>query len=256
MLSKSNIKNIITDQCGEVFHVSAKRPGIYQVSMPFYHEDGDALDIFVESSNQDKVRISDYGMTLMRLSYDYDIDSPNKDNIFNQIVTENRLKEKDGSIYIEVSTKELYPGLLSLASGIAKIGSMKYFKKEVIQNLFYESVNGYVFEKMANFKPESKFHPIQTRTDLEVDYLIETPNRPLYIFAVKGSTKAKMTTICCLTFQNEKLPFTSVIIHENMENLGPTDRSLLTNTVDKQYTNFAAFTENIHSYVHRESSVP
>lgn len=48
-----------------------KRPGVYQVLLPFYHEDGDMVEVFANASPEggQKVRISDCGMTLQRLSY-------------------------------------------------------------------------------------------------------------------------------------------------------------------------------------------
>ena len=46
-----------------------KRPGIFQLIAPFYHEDGDMLEIYLEGiEGNGKIRISDHGMTIMRLS--------------------------------------------------------------------------------------------------------------------------------------------------------------------------------------------
>jgi hypothetical protein len=56
-------------------------------STSIYHEDGDMVDIFLENppnGNGDRlVRVCDHGMTLMRLSYSYDLDTPKKEEIFN-----------------------------------------------------------------------------------------------------------------------------------------------------------------------------
>jgi len=54
-------------------------------------------------------------------------------------------------------------------------------------------------------------------------------------------------------FQKEKIPFTSVIIQENMDALTRKDQALLTNIIDKQFSSFDAFSENIEGYVERES---
>lgn len=253
MYTKQFIEDHLASQCHGLYMVYAKRPGIYQVSLPIFYEDGDAVEIFVEEIDGGNVRISDYGMSLMRLSYDYDIDSPNKESILSQIIAENRLREKDGIIYTDVPPDEIYPGILQLASGISKIGSMKYFKKEVIQSLFYESVETFIVEKLANLKPEKHFRPIKGREELEVDFLIKTPVRPLFIYPVKSSDKAKNVIINCLSFQKEKIPFTSVIILENMDVLTKKDQALLTNIADKQYASFEAFSTSIESYVERES---
>ncbi len=63
-----------------------KRPGITQLILPIYYEDGDMVDIFLEHTEGDlpgnKIKICDFGMALMRLSYSYDIDTPKKEEIF------------------------------------------------------------------------------------------------------------------------------------------------------------------------------
>ena len=64
-----------------------RRPDVVQVLAPLFHEDGDMVDIFIDESRNgsNKVRISDHGMTLMRLTYSYDLDTENKQRIFNRI---------------------------------------------------------------------------------------------------------------------------------------------------------------------------
>jgi hypothetical protein len=56
-------------------HISfrQKRPGTIQVLAPLFHEDGDMLDIFLDLPKppNSSIRISDHGLTLMRLSYIY-----------------------------------------------------------------------------------------------------------------------------------------------------------------------------------------
>lgn len=54
-----------------------KRPGIFKVLLPFFHEDGDMYDVFIEEIN-DYIRISDYGLTMMKLSYNFEFDTDHK----------------------------------------------------------------------------------------------------------------------------------------------------------------------------------
>ena len=89
-----------------------KRAGIFQLLAPFYHEDGDMIEIYIEQvGDNGKIRISDHGMTVMRLSYEYDIDTPNKRRIFDKMLSENQLSERDGRLYLETSRDILYPSI-------------------------------------------------------------------------------------------------------------------------------------------------
>jgi hypothetical protein len=64
-----------------------RRPGVIQVLAPLFHEDGDMVDIFLDepSNGSNRVVITDHGMTLMRLTYTYELDTENKQRIFYRI---------------------------------------------------------------------------------------------------------------------------------------------------------------------------
>src|ERR1039458_9134822 len=53
-----------------------RRPDVVQVLAPLFHEEGDMVDIFIDESRNgsNKVRISDHGMTLMRLMFSPGVD--------------------------------------------------------------------------------------------------------------------------------------------------------------------------------------
>ncbi|WP_089610062.1 DUF1828 domain-containing protein [Dehalobacterium formicoaceticum] len=233
-----------------------KRPGIMQLFAPFYHEDGDMLDIFLQESkeNHGKIRISDFGMTLMHLSYSYDIDSPNKERIFNKIVTENGLITENGTIYTDIDPANLYAGIFQFSQTVAKVSSMRQFKNEVVQGLFYEMLKEFVFKDLLQFNPVASVNPLPDRDDLEVDYALTTGGKPIYLFGIKGFNKARLATICCLEFQKAKSSFRSVMIHEDFEALPKKDRSRLTSAADKQFIDLEDFKKNGKDYLERESA--
>ena len=70
----------LSEQFNGKLRVGEKRPGIYQLFLPLYHEDGDMIEMYLQKENG-HWKISDYAMALMRLSYSYDIDTENKEKI-------------------------------------------------------------------------------------------------------------------------------------------------------------------------------
>lgn len=232
-----------------------KRPGVFQLIAPFYHEDGDMLEIYLEKvEGNGKIRISDHGMTIMRLSYEYDIDTPNKKRIFEKILTENNLKESKGRIYLESDVGILYPSVMQFVQVVGKVSNMRLFKREVIKSLFYEMLDEFVKEKLIAFQPEPKILPIPERDDLEVDYSFKKFPRPLYLFGVKDDTKARLATISCLEFQRARIPFKSVAVHEDFEALSKKDRKRITSAVDKQFVDLEDFKNNGEEYFIREAA--
>ncbi len=239
-----------------------KRPNVYQLYLPFYHEDGDMVEVYLDLRNYssgldavaetDNVRISDFGMTVMRLSYHYEINTANKERIFARILSENQLKEAEGHIFYDTSISSLYPSLMNFCQTIAKIGTMRQFKREVIESLFYEQLDEFVMEKLDYFNPVKKVTPIEDRDDLEVDYQFNPNGHPVYLFGIKGVNKARLATIGCLEFMRKELKFKSFIVHENFERLPKKDQTRLMSACDKQFPSLEDFTDSGKKFLERE----
>jgi hypothetical protein len=232
--------------------IKEKRPGIFQLYLPMYHEDGDMIEIYIEKSNNGSYILSDYGMTLMRLSYSYEIDTENKEKIFQRILSENQLSEDNGNIYYLSKPETLYSDILHVCQTFMKVGSMRYFKREVVESLFYEMLNEFIYTELIEFKPRQKALPILNRDDLEADYEFTPNGYPIYLFGVKDTSKARLATISCLEFQKAKIHFRSLIVHDDFEKLPRKDIQRLTNACDKQFTSLDDFKLNARIFLERE----
>lgn len=239
-----------------------RRPGVVQVLAPLFHEDGDMLDIFVDlpepgapGNGQRQVRVSDYGMTLMRLSYSYELDTPNKERIFHRMLAENRIQEQDGRLYLETDLGGLYPAILQFAQGVAKVSSMQYFKREVIASLFYEQLAEFIEDRLGAYRPRSEVLPIPEQDEYEVDYSFEAGPRPIYLFGVMDDSKARLAAISCKEFQLRRLPFRSIVVHQDFEGrLSKKDRARITSASDKQFISLDDFRENGPAWFEREAA--
>jgi hypothetical protein len=252
-IDKKNLSEQLREQFHRRIEIIEKRAGIYQLLIPLYHEDGDMIELFVDSvkSNNGTIRLCDFGMALMRLSYSYDIDTENKEKIFHKILGENGLQEENGNIYLDTPIELLYPSVLQISQGIAKICSMRYFKREVIESLFYEILDEFIMQKLVRYRPTKSVLPIEERDDLEVDYQFLPNGKPLYLFGVKDPAKARIATISCLEFQKADLTFESIIVHEDFEKLPRKDRKRITSACDKQFTSLDDFKENAEQFLER-----
>ena len=232
--------------------IKEKRPGIYQLLLPIYHEDGDMVDLFIKQKDKNKYSLCDFGLTLQRLSYTYDIDTENKESILQRILAENSLLEEEGNICLDTNPETIYTDIMHITQAYAKIGSMRYFKREVIENLFYEMLDEFIVKELQEFKPQKKVLPIPNRDDLEADYSFSPNGHPVYLFGVKDVAKARLATISCLEYRMQKLNFRGWVVNEDFEKLPKKDRSRLTNTIDKQFTSFDEFKVNAVEFLERE----
>ncbi len=224
-----------------------RRPGVLQVLAPLFHEDGDMVDIFLDepANGSGKIRIGDHGLTLMRLTYTYDLDTENKQRIFNRILSENRVQEQDGRLYIEAEPERLYPARLQFALTVARLSSTQYYKREAIQYLFCEH--------LAEYNPRRNASPIPDHGEYEVDYQFDAGPRPLFLFGVKDNHKARLAAISCLEFQRRRIPFKGVMVHRDFESgITKKDRTRVTSAGDKQFPSLDDFRENAPQFLERE----
>ena len=232
-----------------------KRPGILQILAPLFHEDGDMIDMFIDipKSAGDPIRISDHGLTLMRLSYNCDIETPAKQRVLGRILSENGIAEIDGRFSLETTSDGLYPAILQFAQAIAKVTNIQAFNREVVQSLFYESLGEFVSSSLSAYFPQRDFMPVSERDDLEVDWCFNVHPKRIFLYGVKGTAKARLAALTCREFQLLKIPFRSVIVHENFETgLGQKDQARITNAADKQFVSLSDFKNEAGSYFERE----
>jgi hypothetical protein len=232
-----------------------KRPGILQVVAPLFHEDGDMVDMFLDlpKTDADPIRISDHGLTLMRLSYDFDVETAAKRKVLSRILSENGVSEEQGRLHIETSASGLYPALLQFAQTVAKVSNLHAFNREVVQSLFYETLGDFVVSNLSKYHPTPRYLPVPERDDLEVDWEFEVQPKRIFLYGVRGSAKARLAALTCREFQLLKVPFRSVVVHEDFENdLSKKDQSRITNAADKQFASLADFKGDAEQYFSRE----
>lgn len=128
---KEILKDIKTNFNNKV-SLKEKRPGIYQLFLPIFHEDGDMVELFITPNDRNGYLLCDYGLTLQRLAYSYDIDTENKEAILEKILKENGLTEEDGNICMPTKRETIYTDILHITQAFSKVGSMKFFKRSVI----------------------------------------------------------------------------------------------------------------------------
>lgn len=234
--------------------LSEKRPNILQVHAPFFHEDGDMYDIFIEPGKEpNKIKVSDYGMTLMRLSYTYDTSTITRLKILNRIIYSNDLELSNGIIFIEVDVEQLYSAIMMFSQVISKITNMKNFQRDTIHNLFFEDLEDFVYQDLRPYHPDKNFHPIPSNPEYEVDYCFNHRERPLYLFAINNPSNAKLATISCLKFEMEKIKFKGVMVIEKLAVIPKKDLNRLLSVSYKNFPSLEDFKENAQNFFERES---
>ena len=236
--------------------VYERRPGDYQLIVPIRHEDGDMVDVYLQNSpcGGEYVRICDFGMTLMRLSYSYELSTAARQQIFDNILINNGVGNNAGNLYLDAHLASLYESILQFVGCAQKVCNMCYWSREITRAVFYDDLRDYVTSEMIKFSPVADQFPLPDFPN-SVDWSLTHSSRNFYVFGVLGNDKAKNVTISLLEFQKAKLPFISLVVHENMHDLGKRETLLLTRNADTQYPILTDFTERGTEDVRRFAGV-
>ena len=248
MTDLTPLKTLFNDR----FRAVPKREGVTQLIVPLYHEDGDLVDIFLEQLPDGTLRISDHGMTLMRLSYSFELDSEHKERIFQSILAEHGLLESDGNIYTNTTSDDLYPSILRFGQAVAQISSMRRYRREVVQNLFFESLVDTIYKKFAKFHPQFDVYPLSGQEEYKVDAVFNDRPRPVYLFGVNNDSTAKLATISLQRFLIKELVFVGAVVLESLDSMPKRDQVRLMSAADKLFPSLSDFAEYGERYLQRE----
>ena len=229
-----------------------RRPGRFQLIIPVRHEDGDMLDMYLQDSPRgaDYVRICDFGMTLMRLSYAYDMNTDARLRIFDSILANNGVGNDDGNLYLDVAVAGLSEGILQFAGCVQKVCNMRYWSREIVRSAFYDDLREYVTSDLGGFAPVADLSPLEDYP-VSVDWSLTHEKRSFYVFGVRGNEKARNVAIALLEFEKAQLPFISLVVHEDIEELGRRERTYLTRNADTQYPALDDFRERAAGDIRR-----
>jgi hypothetical protein len=246
-------KDLLQSAFSGTFPLKEKRPNIFQVIAPFFHEDGDMLEIFVESTGENRYRISDYGLTLMHLSYNTSF-TASKEALFNDILKGNGLDEEGGSIFIESDFENLQSRFFHITQTLAKVSSLQYLNKQAIKNLFYDTLKTRInddFSDMANII-QHQYKPLPAHADCIVDVAFLFPGRPpAFLFAIKerDNQKALEVVVNCLELKASGTDFHSLVVHQNFDLLAKKNSNKLLRATDKQFLDSEQFNHDGKSYI-------
>ena len=253
----NNIKVLLGNRSANEFDLYERRQGKYQLIVPILHEDGDMVDIYLQDSPQGEgyIRICDFGMALMRLSYTYDINTDTRRRIFDSILINNGIRNDEGNLYLDTPLNNLYESILQFAGCVQKVSSMSYWSREIVRSAFYDDLAKYITTELTKFSPIPDQSPIP-EYPISVDWALTHNNRNYYVFGVRGNNKALNVAVSLLEFQKARLTFISLVVHEDMEELGRKERTYLTSNADRQYPVLNDFFERSVADINRLAGLP
>lgn len=255
----TDIKQKLELQIAEGFKravsLTIRRPDLYQLHVPYYYPDGDMIEIFLTPQSSDTVLIQDMGLTLMRLSYEFSMDSKNKQKIFHDILAQFTAEEKDGNVQIIAPVEQIFPYLMQFIQLITKVSDISYLKREVVKSLFYEYFDTFMHETFDPVRKVIKdYYP---EFDREKQYptpyaLVNgNPQSPVCFFPIASDSKCNDAIITIQQYELKQFRPESIAVYENMEVLGRRPVARLSNVVGKQFSTLQGNQDRIKDFTMR-----
>ena len=250
MTQTMEITSMLQNQFGTNIGIEEVSPSVFRIYAPFFHEDGDMLSMYLDLTSSNMI-IRDFGNTLMRVAYTFDFESENKRRILNDIVRGYGGALNNDEICLSAVESNLVLAINRFSQLVSKVSNINILQRELVKSLFYEYLDDFVTKGLSNkYEITKRFTPSSDKS-LMVDYVINA-QKPIYMFGVNSDSKASKVIISCLSFQREKIPFRSLVVHENSEGLSEFNRRQIINAADKQFDSFESFRGEGLAYLERE----
>ena len=182
-------------------------------------------------------RISDKGSTLMRLSYENDLNkllSGARERLYNTVLLESGLQEDDGELYSEVPLDGLSVGLFSLAQGITRVEDLGLWTRNRVESTFSDDLREVLGRIVGRDQLAEgyKVPGVPNSEDYPVDFFINAPGEPLYIFGVSNRDKARLTTIILQHLNKHAGRFNSMVVYADVDEIPKADSKRLMNAAN------------------------
>lgn len=207
-----------------------------RVSLPMYGRDGDAYSLYLEPEIGGW-SISDKGASLMRLSYEHDLDAllgGQRGKIFGQVVAESGAEYLDGEIVLHSTESDLATNLLEMGRTLTRIEDIGMWTRLRVSSTFYDDL----YDQLKDIVGAEKVHQswlipeLTNAGDYPIDAMIDTGRAPLLVFGVPSSDKAKLVTIILQHLNATRIAFDSLVVYQDMGAIPSKDQRRLVNAAN------------------------
>jgi Domain of unknown function DUF1828 len=261
MITEEIIHEKLKSSFNQGIHTRIINPGVFQIFLPYYHEDGDMVDIYLSTVN-DRLILTDFWQTLMRLSYYTELDWNSRKKLFDYILDSYNVHNSNGKLEITFTDiDELFPNIMELITVITKVSDISFLKQERIKNMFYDYFDQFMNEEIAN-----RLHCTVTKdyvptipdinSDYPAPYAILRPNeQPILFFPILNEDRCKEAAMTLLYYKTKNFSNKSVAVFNDFSDISAKTSGKLVDLTTRPFSNFDTNKNNIIGRTQEELTV-
>lgn len=248
------LQSRLSSAVGSQVEVRPFAEGVARVEAPFVFADGDHLVIRLREADG-RYEWSDYGHTLMHLSYEMDVDtisSGKRGELFAQALSRSDVEDREGELVLRADEEELGVSLLRFAQALIHISDLDYLTQERVRSTFVEDVKRLMRERFSERAHIDYVDPEHDRQgQYPVDCLLDQARRPVAVFAVGNDDHCRDATITLQEFRAWGRELFSTAIFADQEQINRRVLARFSNAADKQFSSLVGQEEEIFDYLAR-----
>ncbi len=225
----------------------------YRVFTPFHLDDGDHLAIVLKRESGRWV-LSDEGHTYMHLTYDLDerdLHRGTRQQIIANALSAFAVEDREGELMLTVQDGRYGDTLFDFVQALLKITDVTYLSRERVKSMFMEDFRSFMEEQVPETRRHFDWHHPQNDPEGKyvADCRINGVARPIFVHALPNDDRTRDATIALLQFERWEIPFRSVSIFENQEEISRKVLARFSDVCGKQFSSLAANKDRIARYL-------
>ena len=229
---KDELQRRLCDQLCAAVRVERRPDGQLMLGAEFEFPDGDRYPIYL-SEEPGGVRLSDKGDTLMRISYDHDIDAflaGSRGLLVERILGEERVGQDGGVFYLDTPTDRLSDALFRYGRALTRIYDLTLHSRSRAASTFYDDLADLLLQTTdeERIQRDHLLPNLPNPAAYPIDYrLAGKGGGQVFLYGVPNRDKARLTTIILSHFHRNHLDFDSILVFSDQAEIPRMDLARL-----------------------------